>query len=395
MDFIRMAAYHRINTRWVMSVRFHIDAPVRNSRHPVYTPAVVAGWFVDDQLRGAAHVRVRVGSYTATCNRVNRPDVGSHFKATPLPCDAVGFTVLLPDIIGRQRLTVEAETISGAIIRLHSCWLNIQSWPPRPRGLSGWLNEWQRTRVRAQSPSPSDSVLVLIPVKPGTSPDTIAHARRLAERALHGLPSCSRIVFDERGQAPSRHEHGWRVRALAAIRQAMIEHHLGNERWVFWADLDLFEYSADLISTLIRRSEGGIAAPLVFMADAVSTTGGPQFYDVAGFVEEGRWADTRPPYFRQRGPVYNLDSVGCCYLVPADLYRRGARHEQDAGCNYWLESWHKSPAETLAHDWTNKVYTEHYSVCAFARKNGLPVRAFADLIALHEHVDDWDNPSAV
>jgi hypothetical protein len=29
-------------------------------------------------------------------------------------------------------------------------------------------------------------------------------------------------------------------------------------------------------------------------------------------------------------------------------------------------------------------YTEHYSVCEFTRKAGLPVRAFADLIAFHQ-----------
>lgn len=93
-----------------------------------------------------------------------------------------------------------------------------------------------------------------------------------------------------------------------------------------------------------------------------------------------------PPYFRQSGPVYDLDSVGCCYLVPADIYRRGARHEEDPGSRRWIELHGASADDTPRRDWQDIAYTDHYSVCAFARQQGLPVRAFADLIALHEDV---------
>jgi hypothetical protein len=281
---------------------------------------------------------------------------------------------------------IDAETLSGEIVRLLDRNIIIKAWPDCPAGLLGRLTAWIRNRQWARPPGKNDSVLVLIPVKPGTPTSATLHARSLAERALGKLPGKSRIVFDDRGHAAARHEHPRRVAALAAIRQGMIESHLRDERWVFWADVDLTDYPADLLATLIRRSEGGIVAPLVLMADSSTPKGGRRFYDLAGFVEQGRWTVIEPPYFRQPGPVYNLDSVGCCYLVPADLYRQGARHEEDPGSRQWIETNGMSSTKNSRSDWKNISYTEHLSVCAFARQQGLPVRAFADLIALHEHV---------
>ncbi|CAM3037432.1 hypothetical protein [Rariglobus hedericola] len=371
-----------------MNTQFHIDAPVRNPRKTVYAPAIVAGWFVDEELRGAVQVRARVDSRIFICERVDRPDLAAKFAATSLPRTDVGFLVRLPDDLPPGRLTIEAETVSSKIVVLRNRSLTIKQWPPRPSGLRGWLANPRQTKAWARPAGSDDSVLVLIPVKPGTDPAIIAQARTLAERALAVLPAgtASRIVFDDRGRAPDRQDHAWRIAALAAIRQGMIETHLRDERWVFWPDIDLVDYLPDLIANLIRRSEGGIAAPMIFMDKATSSVGGPLFYDVAGFVEQGHWATSQPPYFKQRGPVYDLESVGSCYLVPADLYRRGARHEEDPGSRRWIETRGSSSSDTQLRDWTNQSYTEHYSVCSFARQNGLPVRAFADLIAVHEHV---------
>ncbi|MBW8780828.1 MAG: hypothetical protein JF599_02915 [Verrucomicrobia bacterium] len=324
---------------------------------------------------------------SALCTPVNRPDVVKCFHPAPPPADNVGFTVQLACEPGCHPLIIEAETASGEIIPLFKQWVTVKSWPSHPTGLRGWFTAWRNRRAWAALPDAADSVLVLIPVKPGTAAHVVDHARALAERALTGLPARSRIVFDERGKAASRDEHPWRIAALAAIRQAMIESHLRDERWVFWADLDLIDYPAGLITTLIRRAEGGIAAPMVFMAHVAAPTGGPRFFDTAGFVEKGRWASLQPPYFQQPGPVYDLDSVGCCYLVPADLYRRGARHEEDPGSRRWIELHGASIHETSCRDWQDIAYTDHYSVCAFARRHGLPVRAFADLFAYHEHVE--------
>jgi hypothetical protein len=100
-----------------------------------------------------------------------------------------------------------------------------------------------------------------------------------------------------------------------------------------------------------------------------------RFYDIAGFVEQGRWARFTPPFFDQPGPVFELDSVGCCYLVNADLYRHGARHELDhASATFIAENrvWEED-AICQNHGPANS-FSDHYSVCLFARKCQLPVR---------------------
>ena len=100
----------------------------------------------------------------------------------------------------------------------------------------------------------------------------------------------------------------------------------------------------------------------------------------------GSWARFTQPYFDQPGPVYRLDSVGCCYLVNADLYRWGAKHELDYASKTFIAENREWPEDAIPNNQAGAAnsYTEHYSVCAFAREAGLPVRAFADLIALHQ-----------
>jgi GT2 family glycosyltransferase len=236
------------------------------------------------------------------------------------------------------------------------------------------------------------SVLVMTPVNPTLDPAVLKRARELAERATSGMRGC-RIVYDATGEAPVRGEpHPHRQAAIAEIRQNMIDRHLRDEQWVFWVDVDLVEYPANLVEELISRAEGGIAAPLVLMEGdarepAYPAGFGPgRFYDIAGFIENRRWARFTQPYFDQIGPVYELDSVGSCYLVNADLYRGGARHAVDHATNSFISSKSQWPEDAIRENQVGPAnsFTEHYSVCQFTRKAGLPVRAFADLIALHQ-----------
>jgi hypothetical protein len=248
------------------------------------------------------------------------------------------------------------------------------------------LSRWRTTAA--------ERVLVLIPVKPGLPTETLKRCRALAERATAAIAH-SRVVLDEGGVAPARGSHASRQTALAKIRQDMVERHLRDEHWIFWVDADIVDYPDDLIVSLIQRAEGGIAAPLILMEGATdelpanSEGFGPgRFFDVAGFVENGRWAAFTPPYFQQVGPVYDLESVGSCYLVNADIYRQGARHEADSLSLGFASSGKAWPANAVSLSQKSGAiaYTEHFSVCAFARAQGLPVRAFADLIAYHERV---------
>lgn len=245
------------------------------------------------------------------------------------------------------------------------------------------LDRWPR--------SAAASVLVLIPISPSLDQATAQRAGQLAKRATEGMRGC-RIVLDDTGAAPPRGSHPHRQSGMAALRQNMIERHLRDEKWIFWVDGDVVAYPEHLVEELISRIEGGIAAPMVIMEGRLDEPAnkagfGPgRFYDIAGFVERGRWARFTQPYFDQIGPVYELDSVGSCYLANADLYRWGGRHEIDvASSNFvstnstWSEDTIQRNQETQAN-----CFTEHYSICAFARSAGLPVRAFGDLIAYHQ-----------
>lgn len=246
------------------------------------------------------------------------------------------------------------------------------------------LDHWPSSRAA--------SVLVLIPADPKLDPEVVKHAEVMAKKAIHGMQS-SRVILDENGVSPPRGvPHPTRQAAMAAIRQAMIDRHLKDERWVFWVDADIVQYPVPLIDELISRAEGGIAAPLVLMKGNISEPlsnkygfGPGRFYDVAGFVEHGRWARFTQPYFDQPGPVYDLDSVGSCYLVNADLYRNGAKHEADFASQKFIEDNCVWQEDSIARNQAGlaNCFSEHYSVCEFARRTGLPVRAFADLIAYH------------
>ncbi|MDQ6738389.1 MAG: hypothetical protein M3Z30_11915, partial [Gemmatimonadota bacterium] len=225
--------------------------------------------------------------------------------------------------------------------------LNLQAWPRTAAG----------------------SVLVLTPVNPMSPREMVEHARGLAERAISGMRG-SRIVYDEEGEAPLRGvPHVDRQEGMAKLRQEMLERHLGDEQWVFWVDADIVEYPADLIDQLIARAEGGIAAPLVLMEGKVSEPisnpfgfGPGRFYDVAGFVENGRWARFVQPYFDQLGPVYNLDSVGSCYLVNAELYRQGAKHVLDPASRTFLQTGVVWSDDTINRNQMGVAnsFTEHY-----------------------------------
>ena len=269
---------------------------------------------------------------------------------------------------------------------LESAWATVPLAGRRRSSPEMDFSKWRRSLI--------ERVLVMIPVKPGLSAASLARCQALAERAIRDLPK-SRIVLDNKGEAPPRGSHPYRQAALAAIRQGMIDRHLADEHWVFWLDADIVDLSEDLLVKLIHRAEGGIAAPLVIMEGDIrqplanSHGFGPgRFFDVAGFVEKSRWASFTLPYFAQPGPAIDLESVGSCYVVNAELYRRGARHEADSLAQAFVAAGRTWPDNAIALGQSGQplAFTEHYSVCAFARAQGLPVRAHADLVAWHERV---------
>lgn len=205
-------------------------------------------------------------------------------------------------------------------------------------------------------------ILTLVPIKPNIHPQLNEHIRGLMKHLpLANSSHTFDIVFDSRGSGDEKiSRHIDRCNNMATVRQGMIDDHLADHDAVFWFDADIIKFPLDLPTQLINRGRGGISAPVVVL------DGHPhRMYDIAGFVEKGQWSKIDFPWFRQLGPIYELDSVGACYLVPAKVYRDGGRHEK------------------------TETYTEHWSICQKARHMGLSVLAFADLVAVHADLNNF------
>lgn len=235
-------------------------------------------------------------------------------------------------------------------------------------------------------------LVVLVPISPTIQRQFINSAIYLVQRAAPSFRMC-RLVMDPNGDAPPAGKpHPHRQPALAKIRQDMVDKYLGTADWVAWIDADIVDYPAHLISELVKRADTGIAAPLVLMDGERGTGslnadgfGRGRFFDIAGFVEGLRWARFDEPWFDQPGPVYSLDSVGSLYVVNAEIYRQGARHTADCYSEAFVRHGMKWKPGTVAMNqrMPANCFTEHFSVCQWAKDHGLPVRAFGDLIARH------------
>jgi hypothetical protein len=86
---------------------------------------------------------------------------------------------------------------------------------------------------------------------------------------------------------------------------------------------------------------------------------GGWFYDTGGFIHQGRTTERWAPKWVQESGVVEMDSVGSCYLVPADVYRNGARYS------------------------ASDITVEHVALLAEAREMGY--RVFADCDTRVEH----------
>lgn len=133
---------------------------------------------------------------------------------------------------------------------------------------------------------------------------------------------------------PNQISDGRRFGANAIARNNLILNNLTDwHTHVLWLDADLVRVPVDLIERLLDVSERAIVAPFVFVerikAGVPSIPNGGWFYDTGGFIDlDGHAANEIAPHFdNYTGGVIELSSVGCCYLVPAEIYRQGARYK--------------------------------------------------------------------
>lgn len=152
-----------------------------------------------------------------------------------------------------------------------------------------------------------------------------------------------------------------RFSAHARARNAVLEDiDLGAYDYLFWVDIDLVVWPAELLDWALTHNPDGVTAPAVVLDRYID-----RFYDTWGFLEAGRPAALYPPWFQQAGSVVTLDSVGCCYLIPAAVYRDGARYGDTPGA------------------------TEHLSVMRACQAQGRRVVANLELRAVHAYLPEY------
>ena len=162
------------------------------------------------------------------------------------------------------------------------------------------------------------NVLVATPARKGT-PNRLL---KLSQRIYDSL------TWLDRERAVCRSEYPPATQLCgnnARARNELVETYLLPEHThILWLDVDLVSVPSDIIELLAEISENDIVAPFVLM-EPNEWFGSDRFYDVGGFRQNGKDFSLFPLYCGG-GDLVELDSVGSCYLIPAEVYRWGARY---------------------------------------------------------------------
>lgn len=196
-------------------------------------------------------------------------------------------------------------------------------------------------------------ILICSPYRASTHPQIVK--RWEANAQATGLPH--RLLRDYRDPVPRDGKFSSHARARNRVLNLV---NLGDVDYLYWIDVDIITWPAGLLDWALEHNPDGVSAPAVVLHRYVD-----RFYDTWGFLEQGKPAALYPPWFDQTGPVIELDSVGCCYVIPAQVYRDGARYADTPGA------------------------TEHLSVCQAARAQGRRVVAHLDYRAVHAYLPEY------
>jgi hypothetical protein len=226
------------------------------------------------------------------------------------------------------------------------------------------------------------TILILQPIRPSNPPALREKADSLLARLEGANPG---LTFDicQDDSAVEVPAHPSLYMRHATVRNYMLDRYLRPEHThVLWIDSDLIDYPAELPSLLMAAAPGAIVAPFAMLDKWPN-----RFYDIGGFIEQGNRARMWPPYFDQDGDVIELDSVGCCYLTPAELYRESIEfHDDDPAPGL---AWAKRlPAVRYTPPPTD-YYVEHWSVMQQAKRRGYRVCALRDVRVAHAWLPDY------
>lgn len=199
-------------------------------------------------------------------------------------------------------------------------------------------------------------LLIPMPVKPGLSIKLLNKMNDNLYSLLEEVPDAE-LCFDY-SPFPASYEGENYFARLGRMRQALIDDYLRDDHTdVLWIDADILEYPPTL-PTMLRELSSGVISPLVLLEDSNIN------YDTAGMRQsyEGR-STQEPPYFSGEGPLHDMESVGCCVLVPADVHR-------------WNKFYAQPDSDTYS-------VTEWWSICQAAKGMGYQVQCTTDIVVRH------------
>lgn len=114
-------------------------------------------------------------------------------------------------------------------------------------------------------------------------------------------------------------------------RNKVIDLALEDEHdYVFWIDPDIVRCPENIIERLLEIESENIIAPYVFIEPCDENPWKfERFFDIDFFIDaDGNKYNFKYPYHntRKEDDKYACSSVGTCMLVPADVYRKGAKY---------------------------------------------------------------------
>lgn len=204
-------------------------------------------------------------------------------------------------------------------------------------------------------------ILVTTPYRASAHPELLRQWRTSADRLMR-LASDHQITAYMHLDAGGPVDGSWgRFSAHARARNGLLDAiDVAAYDYLYWVDSDIVRWPTGLLSYALADNPDGVTSCAVTL-----DRNGNRFYDIWGFLEDGRPARLFPPWFDQANRLVELDSVGCCYIIPAAVYAAGARYADTPGA------------------------TEHFSVCQDAWRQDRRVVANLGIRATHAYLPDY------
>lgn len=155
----------------------------------------------------------------------------------------------------------------------------------------------------------------------------------------------------------------------AAARNSIINQALKEDHThVFWMDSDIIDFPADIIEQLYEEESNNIIAPYVLIENCEENPWKfERFYDISCFIDKnGTPFNYQPPYHNLGNGKIELLSVGTCFLIPAEIYKKGLRYNIYYSSNEHIDFFIQCQSMGYKIYATNKIVIRH----AFLPKYG-------------------------